>query len=74
MTFVWKQGVTVRKEVAERSCCICAKDVLENEEHVLLDCFPYEPLRRKCLPQFVIIRQALPSGEIPVQGDEMLLN
>ena len=36
-----------KEEVAERSCCICAKGVLENEEHVLLDCFPYEPLRRK---------------------------
>lgn len=40
-------GRWTREQVQDRLCCICAQEVGETEGHFLLECWPYEDLRKK---------------------------
>ena len=40
-------GRWTREQVQDRLCCICAQEVVETEGHFLLECWPYEDLRKK---------------------------
>jgi hypothetical protein len=44
-----EQGRWKKEELKDRVCVLCASDLLETEEHFLLDCWVYAPLRRRML-------------------------
>jgi len=44
-------GRWLKEELEDRTCCMCVKDLVEDESHFLLDCYPYESLRRKMFQQ-----------------------
>src|SRR3569832_272654 len=38
-----------KEDIKDRICCVCCKGLVEDEQHLLLDCISYESLRRRMM-------------------------
>ena len=48
-----------KEDIKDRICCVCCKGLVEDEQHLLLDCISYESLRRRMMIDKVANRRTV---------------